>query len=306
MNHHRTRREFLVSSSMALLAAAARGAGPLPDLPARAEPIIDVHQHTNYHLRTDDDLAAHQKAMGVSKTVLLPAGAFYGLEANVTGNQAAYDFTLKHPGEYVYFANEISDLPGARTVIEWWLKKGAIGIGEQKFNVESDSPAMEGIAELAREYKVPVLMHFQHNVYNTRIERFHKMLEKFPEVAFIGHAQTWWANIDKNCDQKVLYPKGKVTPGGLSDRLLSDYPNMYCDLSAGSGLGALTRDKEFTRGFLERHQDKLLFGSDCEDMAGHGPGCIGATTIATVRELAPSKAVERKLLYENAKKLLKL
>jgi hypothetical protein len=56
-----------------------------------------------------------------------------------------------------------------------------------------------------------------------------------------------------------------VTAGGLTDRYLADYPNMFGDLSAGSGLNALTRDEDFTRGFLERHQDKLLFGSDCSD-----------------------------------------
>ena len=92
---------------------------------------------------------------------------------------------------------------------------------------------------------------------------------------FIGHAQTWWGNIDKNHDQKVMYPKGRVTPGGLTDRLLSEHPNMFGDHSAGSGNNALIRDEEHTRGFLERHQDKLMFGSDCNDLIGRGPGCSG-------------------------------
>ena len=50
---------------------------------------------------------------------------------------------------------------------------------------------------------------------------------------------------------------------------------MYGDLSAGSGLNALTRDEDFTRDFLTRHQDKLLYGSDCSDHRGrraHVPG----------------------------------
>ena len=41
---------------------------------ALAEPIIDIHQHTHYHGRTDEDLIKHQKTMGVTLTVLLPAG----------------------------------------------------------------------------------------------------------------------------------------------------------------------------------------------------------------------------------------
>jgi predicted TIM-barrel fold metal-dependent hydrolase len=126
-------------------------------------------------------------------------------------------------------------------------------------------------------------------------------------VNFIGHAQTWWANIDKeHADQSVLYPKGKVTTGGLTDRLLSEHPNMYGDLSAGSGLNALTRDEEHARGFLDRHQNKLMYGSDCNDRVGSGPECQGAQTIAKVKQLASSKEVERKLLYENAKRVLKL
>ena len=52
------------------------------------------------------------------------------------------------------------------------------------------------------------------------------MLEKFPTVRFIGHAQTWWGNIDRSHDQAVMYPKTKVSPGGITDRLLSDYPNL--------------------------------------------------------------------------------
>jgi uncharacterized protein len=306
MKHSCTRREFLATSSLMLLAAAAHGADAAPEPAAKPEPIIDIHQHTNYSFRTDEQLLAHQKAMGVTQTILLPAGSLYGLAANATGNEACRNFALDHPGEYFYFANEVTDLPGARAEIEKYLKMGAMGIGEQKFHVDCDSPSIELVAEIAQDYKVPVLMHFQHNTYNLQIERMHKTLEKFPKVNFIGHAQTWWGNIDKNHDPKAMYPIGKVTPGGITDRLLTDYPNMYGDLSAGSGLNALNRDKDFTRGFLERHQNKLLYGSDCNDAIGRGPGCQGARTIAAVRELATSKAIERKLLYENARKMFKL
>ncbi|MDB6023619.1 MAG: putative metal-dependent hydrolase of the TIM-barrel fold protein [Pedosphaera sp.] len=304
MNHSLSRREFLASSSLLLLATAATCCGATPT--AAPEPIIDIHQHTNYSFRTDEQLLAHQKAMDVTQTILLPAGSLYGLEANATGNQACYDFVLNHPGEYVFFANEVAGLPGARAEIEKWLKKGALGIGEQKFQVNCDSPGIEKIAEIAQEHRIPVLLHFQHNKYNTHIERFHKILEKYPNVNFIGHAQTWWSNIDKNCDQTTMYPTGKITPGGITDRLLADYPNMYGDLSAGSGLNALNRDPDFTTAFLDRHQNKLLYGSDCNDVIGRGPSCSGAQTIVTVRKLVPSKIVERKLLYDNAKKMFKL
>ncbi len=203
--------------------------------------------------------------------------------------------------------NDVPDLEGATREIERYLKRGAVVIAEQKFGVECDSAEMQQIYALAREYDVPVLMHWQFSMYNYGFERFHRMLEKFPRVKFLGHAQTWWANIDRShTDQTVLYPKGPVTPGGLTDRYLSDYSNMYGDLSAGSGLNALTRDEDFTRDFLTRHRDKLLFGSDCNDRDGGGPNCLGAQIIATIRRLAANRQMERQLLYENAKRLFRL
>ena len=313
-----SRREFLAGTSLIL----AGGTLPLwgADVPnsAKPDPIIDIHQHTNYGGRTDEQLLAHQRAMGITTSILLPAGRpldlpsthdgkSNGLAAKCLGNESVLAIAKQFPGEFVFGANEITDLPEAHQEVEKYLKLGAVIIAEQKFGVDCDSKPSQMIAELAQEYRVPVLLHFQYEMYNLHFERFHTLLEKFPKVNFIGHAQTWWANIDKDHnDQKVLYPKTKVTRGGLTDRLLSDYPNMFGDLSAGSGLNALIRDEEHTHGFLERHQDKLLYGSDCVDTIGRGPGCQGAQTIAAIRRLAPSKKIERKLLYENAKKLFRL
>ena len=56
----------------------------------------------------------------------------------------------------------------------------------------------------------------------------------------------------------------------------------------------------------DRHQDKLLFGSDCNDSIGEGDKCTGSDLLKTIRRLVPSKAVERKILFENAKRVLKL
>ena len=186
------------------------------------------------------------------------------------------------------------------------LQKGARGIGEQKFRVLADSAYLETIAGIAKDFNVPILLHFWDGDYNMELQRFSKIVAKFPTVNFIGHAQTWWGHIDKNHNPAVMYPKGKVTPGGLTDRLLADYPNMFGDLSAGSGLNALTRDPEHTATFLQRHQDKLLFGSDCPDLEGRGAQCLGAQILSTVRKHVGSKQVERKILYENAKKLLRI
>jgi predicted TIM-barrel fold metal-dependent hydrolase len=162
------------------------------------------------------------------------------------------------------------------------------------------------VASAAQEFGVPVLMHFQHEMYNLGIQNFHKILEKYPKVNFIGHAQTFWAYMDAKCDPRVLYPKGKVTAGGLTDKYLSDYPNMYADTSAGSGLGFFVRDEENAKDFLKRHQEKLIFGSDCNDNVGRGPTCQGWMILHTLARLAPSEEVLRKIVYGNAKRVFKL
>ena len=311
------RRTFLTAAGLATLNAAVRG-DQTPNPAPPAEPIIDIHQHLGYSGRPDAVLLTHQRAMGISRTILLPAGrplniasthfaASNGLDAKALGNDACYEFARTHPKNYMFGANEVPDIEAAVPEIERFVKRGAVVIAEQKFGVDCDSPAMQKIYQLAQKHRVPVLMHWQFQRYNLGFERFHKMLEKYPKVTFIGHAQTWWGNIDKNHkDQSVMYPKGPVTPGGLTDRYLADYPNMYGDLSAGSGLNALTRDEDFTRDFLTRHQDKLIYGSDCSDHEGTGPKCQGSQTILTVRRLAGTKAIERKLLFENAKRVFHL
>jgi predicted TIM-barrel fold metal-dependent hydrolase len=268
--------------------------------------IIDLHQHTNYSARTDAELVAHQDTMGITRTVLLPAGSRYGLAAHAGGNDTVVALAEAYPARFVFFANELPDIPETKAVLEKYLKLGAIGIGEQKFPVDCDSKHMQLIAEIARDYQVPVLMHFEHEIYNFGFERFHRMLAKYPSVNFIGHAQTWWGNIDKNHEQKVMYPKGRVTPGGITDKLLSDYGNMYADMSAGSGLNALLRDEDHARGFLKRHADKLLYGSDCNDKTGAGASCSGAQQLTAIRRLAPNQEVIDKILSRNASGLFRI
>ncbi len=300
------RREFLAATVGALTAAGCGGPEPAAEEVAAdsGHPVIDFHQHTNYQGRSDEDLVAHQRKMGVSQTVLLPSGSRFGLAADALGNDSVASLAQRLPEEFVYFANELPDIPETRQVLEKFLNLGAIGIGEQKFQVACDSQAMQLVYSIAREFDVPVLIHFQHERYNTGIERFHSMLEKFPSVNFIGHAQTWWGNIDAEHDQAVMYPKTPVTPGGITDKLLSNYDNMYGDLSAGSGLNSMLRDEEHAIGFLERHQDRLLWASDCNDTFGEGDDCIGSKSQAAVRRLAPGELIVRKILSGNARRLL--
>ncbi len=281
------------------------------------EEIIDIHQHIHFNGRRDEEFLIHQKALGVSKTVLLPAGTEMarasthagksnGLAARVFGTEAAARFAAAYPDSFVYFCNEVPDADDAVAVIEKWLARGAIGIGESKFSLEVDAAPMIRLYEVAQAHEVPVLLHFQEGKYNLGFDRFHKVLERFPKVNFIGHAQTWWGNIDAKHVPSVMYPKGPITPGGLTDRYLSDYPNAYGDLSAGSGKNAFDRDPEHAAAFLLRHQDKLMLGTDCSDPFGQGEKCSGSGQIANVRRFVSDPTAREKIFSGNAKRVLRL
>ncbi len=87
------------------------------------EPIIDIHQHTNYAGRTDEKMLKHQRAMGVTTTILLPAGKpvkrasthngkSNGLAAKTGGNESVQAMAKRHPKGFLFGANEVPDLPG--------------------------------------------------------------------------------------------------------------------------------------------------------------------------------------------------
>lgn len=307
------RRNFLTTSAIAASYLAASMQSLAAD--EATEEVIDIHQHINFRVRPDDVLLRHQEAMGVDKTILLPAGSPFnrestldgkgnGLQADVLGTDTAAKFVQEHPDRYAFFCNEVPDADDAVKKIEGWLERGAIGIGESKFHLEIDSPPMIRIYEVARAYQVPILLHFQYRTFNMGFERFYKVLDMFPTVNFIGHAQTWWSNISAGEEKNELYPKTKVTPGGITDQYLSDYPNMFGDLSAGSGLNAMTRDEEHAGDFLDRHYKKLFFGSDCADHVGAGEACSGSQQLAMVRKLVTDPLKRQAILSGNAKRVI--
>jgi uncharacterized protein len=277
--------------------------------------IIDIHQHTNYSGRSDADLIIHQREMGVTQTVLLPwipepqfpdGRSKYALPNQPGGDDSVVALSRRLPKQFLFFSNEVSIVPEARTVLEKYLKMGAHGIGEQKFHVDIDSKYTDLVASVAADYQVPITLHIQHETFNLGIQNFHKVLERYPKTNFIGHAQTFWGNINKDHKQEDMYPSGPVTPGGITDQLLSDYPNMYGDMSAKSGLNGMLRDEDHAREFLKRHRDKLMFGSDCTDTDPHGPECLGSQILAAIRRLAPDETAKRKILCDNAARLMKI
>ena len=143
---------------------------------------------------------------------------------------------------------------------------GAKGLGEHKCGGPIDDPGNVAIFKACSDLKWPVMLHMD-NIRNTDepgLPALERVLQAAPGAVFIGHATAWWSSIAVVSDKKELagYPQGPIKPGGAIERLMDKYPNIYGDLSAGSGLNAIRRDPDFGREFLIRRADRLLFGTD--------------------------------------------
>ncbi len=281
-----------------------------------SSPVIDMH----FHMRPDAaSNIAHQVGAGVTAANLLVRGDAAAQVAAVQSQNAAM-FPC-------WMASSDVAKPEAEKVLTQAVKSGARGIGELKYHVEADGPEMRRMYDLCAELDVPVLVHFQEvgqasaaGTYNAGIKRFGAVLKAYPRTKFIAHADAFWANISADYKEDTPYPTGPVVPGGIADRLLSDFPNIQGDLASNSANNALSRDPAFTRDFLNRHQDKLHFGSDCNCEDGKGGGaaqnsdrvaprirgkCVARETLGLLAA-ATTPEVFRKLAWTNAHRLVKL
>jgi uncharacterized protein len=229
----------------------------------------------------------------------------------------------KNPDRFVWFVGADMTQPGAIDVLRKYLAAGAIGLGEMKSHVRCDGPEMQAVYSLAAEMNVPVLIHFAdfpqfegEGAWNSGIARFPAVVKANPKTIFIGHGDGFWANTSADVPEGVPYPTGKIKPGGVSDRMLGDYPNFYGDFSANSGRNFLARDPDFAVKFIERHRAKLMFGCDCSCRDGRGAGqsskqplvagkCVARETLTALKQMT-SPALFRQITWQNGTKLIKI
>ena len=306
------RREF----TRTLAAAVSAPALPAQTASPWGGPVIDCH----HHLRpTPEANLAHLQGSGISNAL---AFVRVGSEDRMKALQAQY------PGRFVaWFASADITKPDAEQLLTAAVKNGATGIGEIKFHVAADGPELRRMYALAAELDIPILIHFQEvphtpteGVFSTGFKNFEAMLKAYPKTRFIGHADAFWANISSDYANQEAYPSGKVRPGGVTDKLLADYPNLFGDLAANSGNNGLSRDPEFTAGFLKRHENKLIFGSDCSCADGNGGGisqannpparrlagkCVARETLTLLKSTV-SPAAFRKMTWDNAHRVYRI
>ena len=179
--------------------------------------------------------------------------------------------------------------------------------GELKLRMMLDNPDAIRMYRFCGLKGLPVIVHIDYEFdtgsnyprpnwwYGGGIDAFERAIAKCPETNFLGHAPGFWAHISGD-DQydKTPYPTGKVLPDGKIIKLLERYPNLYCDISAGSGYNALSRDIEFTKGFLLEFQDRILYARDYFDSRHR----------KLLESIGLPRNVLEKIYYKNAQKLV--
>ncbi|MBM3935117.1 MAG: hypothetical protein FJ319_12605 [SAR202 cluster bacterium] len=286
--------------------------------------LVDIHTHLYGGRKTVANLLSHLDLYGGGKSVVLPiaGGEVTAVRDHAWPNEEALAAVDEKPGQVFAFCHVN---PFDRNALETISKLHATGkikgLGEHKVKLPVDHPYSMEMYRLCGELGLPVLIHFDYSDHhNYNFPAFEGVLKALPGTTFIGHAMAYWSNVSADADSDYKspafkdYPEGKVVRGGLTDRWLSDYPNLYGDLSATSGFNAMARDEEFGAEFLARHRKKLMWGSDCPCPEGKGmvqPNgkfrqCLSERMLPVLRKLCSSKAHYEDITWHNAERLLKI
>lgn len=254
-------------------------------------PAIDVHTHLfperlaaavrralgemygwSFTLPTvPESFAAFVRARGTERFCVLPyahkPGMARSLNAWVAETCASLDGAIG-------FACVHQDDPDRVAIVEAALAVGLRGIKlhHQVQQVAPADPRLYPIYKLALARDVPLLVHAGRGPTDhpaTGVERFRELMERYPELR-ICVAHLGWP------DQQDFVA------------LLDRYPNLYLDTS-GSGRAPLADLG------LERHTDRILFGTDAPNIAFDYDLCI---TQITRLGLGPD--AERMIFRENA------
>ena len=246
---------------------------------------IDVHVHTSMwsgtefntmcHLITPEEIRETYKKLNIEKGFLLP---LVSPECRMyfQSNEEAQYLAKKHSDIFYWFCNidprmcKNSASTDFSEILMKYKNLGAIGVGEMTANLYVDEPMMENLFYHCAETDMPVTIHIAAEKYNNYgivddigLPRLEKMLKKYPRLKIVGHSLCFWSEIsdDVTSENRGSWGVGKANGGRIAE-LLRNYPNLYCDLSAGSGFSALNRDRDYAYRFIEEFSDRLMYGTD--------------------------------------------
>ena len=292
---------------------------------------IDIHSHVTMwpdttpplkqtgqtYLRMEDQLRLWDE-INVQHGVLLPVISSEAQWMTIS-SEACHWLASQDPKRFSWFCN-VDPRAGTNTpdadlshIIEFYKNLGAKGVGELTSNLYADDPKMDNLFYHCAACEMPVLFHvapkpegYYGIVDDPGLPRIEKMLKKHPNLKLIGHSTAFWSEIGQcKPEERQKYVKGKVVEGRVP-KLMREYGNLYCDLSAGSGSNAMMRDPEYAASFLTEFADRIYFG--CDMCTNHSTYQVDFSNF--LQELADTGAISqdvyRKICWDNAAKLLGL
>ncbi len=259
------------------------------------------------------EMVGHLKSQGVFSVLSLT-----GTQDENSGIRAAREIARRYPG-FFHFSCNFSEGDEPEAVYDRmceYKELGAVSVGELAINQWIDSPLNTAVFEAAEKLSLPVTFHmspepgYAYGICDRPgLPLLEEALKSFPELKFFGHSQTFWIEISGDTPRegnqaRSKMGEGPVAPGGAVPRLLDAYPNLYGDLSACSGSRAVMRDEVFGLAFLERYQDRLMYGSDTINSVQVMP--LGGYLDSCVEYGRLSREAYEKICYQNAQKLLNI
>ena len=166
---------------------------------------------------------------------------------------------------------------------------GAVGFGEHYgHDLMFDDPKNVMLYQACGKVGLPVMFHIDasKNMVKQGMRRVERVLELCPDTQIIAHAY-WWLHL----------------PNGTCDRMLEKYPNLYADVSGTRMVSVLNRDRGYTRDFLTRHQDKVLFATDAGWWSFGKPVEQRELQFELFERLGLEEAVLEKIYRKNTMKL---
>ena len=285
--------------------------------------LIDMHTHTNSTATvtrpngttfcTPEQLIAKLDEEGIDKAVLLPLVS-PEYRCRLVTPEEVLDVAARYPDRFIPFCNLDPRMVGNTSdadlmpLLEYYRGAGCKGVGEITANMPFDDPMVWNMLGQCAKAGMPVLFHVGPKlggcyglIDDLGLPRLERTLAQFPDLILIGHSQPFWSHISADVTEETRngYPKGKVTPGRVVE-LMRKYPNLYGDMSAGSGHNAVSRDPEFGYAFMEEFRDRLFFGTDiC------APG-QDTPLVGFLREALISSEAREKISWRNANHVLGL
>lgn len=272
--------------------------------------MIDFHVHLGRMFReeypsavplTVEQLIDRMDREGIERSVLLPLESPEGTWGYWLTEEAvaARD---RFPERLIAFACVDPRYPNATKLLEHCVRAyGCAGFGEHVCGMAFDDERCLALYGTCSDLGLPLVFEICDGLCwdEVGLPRLERCLQEFPDIKWVGHGPQFWSAISSD-DPRSGYPSGPIAPGGALDRLLETYDNLYADLSAGSGYNAMTRDPDFALGFVTRHADRMLFGTDYLAPGQRTP------IVGWLRELDVDEATREAVAAGNARRVLGL